>query len=323
MHRPDAGTYGHPSVQIKPERKAANVVASGWRRTLQLQPARQEGRRLSRVSPPGAIIASSGQRIIFSRSDGAPWHRTAPAFRASPRAGSAYAESSGTSAAPSDGVVLPSPGRCLRSKTMQYWTNRNCQKLNYRLVSLTGKLTRSPELVYRMYSHYSGYTTHYSATTLLIRAYAMILLQSADVLEVTGLTRSQLREWTGRGRRELILPDVEPAGPGRHALYAWQTLLVLRVLLVLNNEYAAEVGAWASAARNLRQKLERISFPSLWHLSAYFPNCDTALLVDDISMIGSSGLVLPLEPHLTVLASKLSLPRPAQLTLFPPMAVSQ
>ena len=151
----------------------------------------------------------------------------------------------------------------------------------------------------------------------------MRLFQSADALEVTGLTRSQLREWTGRGRRELISPDVGPDGPGRHALYAWQTLLVLRLLLVLHNEFAAEVGAWAPAAKNLREKLDGASFPTLWHLSVFFPNRYTALLVDDVSKIGHTGLILPLESHLTALASKLSLPRPDQLSLFLPMAVSR
>ena len=150
----------------------------------------------------------------------------------------------------------------------------------------------------------------------------MRLFQSADALEVTGLTRSQLREWTGRGRRELISADVGPDGPGRHALYAWQTLLVLRLLLVLHNEFAAEVGAWAPAAANLREKLESTSFPSLWHSSVFFPNRHTALLVEDVSKIGHTGLILPLESHLTVLAAKLALPRADQLSLFPPMAVS-
>lgn len=151
----------------------------------------------------------------------------------------------------------------------------------------------------------------------------MRLFQSADALEVTGLTRSQLREWTGRGRRELISPDVSPDGPGRPALYAWQTLLVLRLLLVLHNEFAAEVGAWAPAAENLREKLDSASFPHLWYLSVFFPNRQTALLVDDVSNIGQSGLLLPLESHLIVLASKLSLPRPDQLSLFPLMAVAR
>ena len=151
----------------------------------------------------------------------------------------------------------------------------------------------------------------------------MRLFQSADALELTGLTRSQLREWTGRGRRELIPPDVDPEGPGRHALYAWQTLLVLRLLRDLHVDFAAEVGAWAPAAKALRVKLDRVSFPSLWKLSAFFPNRETALLIDGARDVDGGGIIMPLDPHLVVLASKLMLSRPDQLSLFPPMVVSR
>ena len=107
-----------------------------------------------------------------------------------------------------------------------------------------------------------------------------------------------------------------------HSLHG-RPLLVLRLLLVLHNEFAAEVGAWAPAAKDLRDKLNSTSFPSLWHLSVFFPNRHTALLVDDANKVGHSGLILPLEPHLTVLSFKLSLPPPDQLSLLLPMAVSR
>ena len=181
----------------------------------------------------------------------------------------------------------------------------------------------TPQVLDRwLFATYSGCYTHYRGVTTPLMVDTVRLFQSADVLEVTGLTRSQLREWTGRGRRELLSPDVGPGGPGRHALFSWQTLLVLRLLLVLHSEFAAEVGAWAPAAKDLRDKLNSTSFPSLWHLSVFFPNRHTALLVDDVSKIGHSGLILPLEPHLTVISSKLSPPPPDQLSLFLPMAVS-
>jgi hypothetical protein len=151
----------------------------------------------------------------------------------------------------------------------------------------------------------------------------MMLFQSAAALELTGLTRSQLREWTGRGRRELVPPDVEPEGPGRHALYAWQTLLVLRILRVLHEDFAAEVGAWAPAALALRRQLEGSSFPTLWHLSVLFPNREAAQLIEDAREISGPGIVVPLDPHLLVLATKLSLAKPRQLSLFPALMVSR
>ena len=53
------------------------------------------------------------------------------------------------------------------------------------------------------------------------------MFQAADVVLLTGLTVSQLREWSSPRRRNLIPADVTAAGPGRHALYSWQTILVL------------------------------------------------------------------------------------------------
>ena len=151
----------------------------------------------------------------------------------------------------------------------------------------------------------------------------MRLFQTADVIVLTGLTKSQLREWTGRGRRELLCPDVEPDGPGRHALFSWQTILTLRVLLVLHRDYAAEVAAWAPAAQQLRLQLERVSFPSLWGISAFFPNRETVVLTENAPNAEHGGFLVPLESHLVVLATKLALPRPDQLSLFPLMAVSR
>ena len=151
----------------------------------------------------------------------------------------------------------------------------------------------------------------------------MRLFQSADVLVLTGLTKSQLREWTGRGRRELLHPDVEPDGPGRHALFSWQTVLVLRVLLVLHRDFAAEVGAWAPAAQQLRGRLEHLPFFNLWRLRAVFPSTTHVILTENIAEVGAGGIVVPLEPHLEALATQLSLPRPDQLPLFPTMAVTR
>ena len=150
----------------------------------------------------------------------------------------------------------------------------------------------------------------------------MRLFQAADTLALTGLTRSQLREWSGRGRRNLVSPDVEPEGPGRHALYAWQTVLVLRLLNTLHTEFSMEVGSWAPAMLNLRDKLDRVSFPSLRRSIVHFPNRERADLLLAMSEVpAEGGIVLPLDPHLAVLATKLSIPPPDQLPLFPALAV--
>jgi len=47
------------------------------------------------------------------------------------------------------------------------------------------------------------------------------------------------------------------------------------------------------------------------------------LLIESSAESALGGVVVPLEPHLTLLAAKLSLPPPDQLPLFPPMVVSR
>lgn len=150
----------------------------------------------------------------------------------------------------------------------------------------------------------------------------MRYFQSADVLELTGLTRSQLREWSGRDRRKLVVADVEPDGPGRHALFKWQTVLALRLLKELQSEFAVEVAAWAPSINDLRELLEGVPFQSLWQSSVYFPTCKQVKLIGGSSTGQATwGIVLSLDPHLLVIATKLSIPPPDQLPLFPAVAV--
>ena len=145
------------------------------------------------------------------------------------------------------------------------------------------------------------------------------MAQASDACRLTGLTQHQLREWCVR--RGVVRPDVPPAGPGRHALYSWQTLLALRLLREIHEQFGVEVSAWSTAITSLISQLQGRSFPSLWGLAAQFPSANEA------SIIGSregthQGLTLAFDPHLEVLASALSLPGPPyQLPLFPVLAV--
>ena len=161
--------------------------------------------------------------------------------------------------------------------------------------------------------HHSGHHTHWK----LVRYF-----QSADVLELTGLTRSQLREWSSRDRRNLVIADVEPEGPGRHALFKWQTVLALRLLKEMQTRFAVEVAAWAPAINSLRQVLDGQPFQSLWRSSVCFPSCGQVELIElNSAREFISGIVLPLDPHLLVIATKLCIPPPDQLPLFPAVAV--
>ena len=148
------------------------------------------------------------------------------------------------------------------------------------------------------------------------------MFQAADVVLLTGLTVSQLREWSSPRRRNLIPADVDAAGPGRHALYSWQTILVLRLLRELRDDFAVDLGAWAPGMVALRQELQGLSFPSLWGTLLTFKSKHSPTLLSAQTTAFPTGIVIPLDPHLLPIATKLAFPLPAQLFLFPAVAVT-
>lgn len=150
----------------------------------------------------------------------------------------------------------------------------------------------------------------------------MQLVQACDALRLSGLTPHQLREWCGR--RALVAPDVPPVGRGRHALYSWQTILVLRLLSELHSKFGIELAAWGDAIAQCQALLRKRAFPSLWGLLAAFPDARTAELVEHGSLVaGKALLCLPLEPHLEAIAADFSQTAPKQLPLFAAIAVQR
>ena len=188
---------------------------------------------------------------------------------------------------------------------------RRLRKTPTHLTSGVEKLSR--RVARRCKAPYSGYATHRDTTVRMF--------QAADVVLLTGLTVSQLREWSSSRRRNLIPADVDAAGPGRHALYSWQTILVLRVLRELRDDFAVDLGAWAPGMVELREQLQGLSFPSLWGTLLTFPSKHSPPLLSAQTPVFSTGLVIPLDPHLLPIATKLSLPSPDQLFLFPVVGV--
>lgn len=150
----------------------------------------------------------------------------------------------------------------------------------------------------------------------------MKYFQAADVVDLTGLSMSQLREWSSCRRRNLIPADVAAAGPGRHALFSWQTVLALRLLRQLRDDFAVEIGAWAPGIVVLRDNLQAISFPSLWGKILTFRTKASPVLLAAQTLDIQTGVLIPLDPHLLPIATKLSLPPPDQLFLFPVHAVA-
>ncbi|HTE98682.1 MAG TPA: hypothetical protein VK621_08610 [Bradyrhizobium sp.] len=150
----------------------------------------------------------------------------------------------------------------------------------------------------------------------------MRLVTAGDVLRLTGLSAHQLREWTIR--RGLIRPDAEPHGPGSRTKFAWQTVLLLRLAVVLKERFHVELQAHRALFAALGERLAKASFPALRGLALVIQEGSSFDLVSLGEAQSKSGdmLIVELDPHLDVLSTDFGLVEPVrQLTLFPAVAV--
>lgn len=140
--------------------------------------------------------------------------------------------------------------------------------------------------------------------------------QAADVCTLTGLSSHQLREWTSRRG---ILPADQPAqGRGRHARYAWNTVLVLRVLAQLHHEYGVEIGAWSALAVAVRDDLSSSSPIGLYGRYLLISGGQYEITTPPFMLVQGAALIVRLDPHVEALAAGLGLPPPpTQRDLFP------
>lgn len=132
------------------------------------------------------------------------------------------------------------------------------------------------------------------------------MIPAGRVQILTGLTANQLREWSHR--RDLIPPDIDARGPGRPALYSWQTVLLLRIAMVLRERFRIELQAHKKLLHALRDLFSGVPFPTL-------RGCLLALRAMEHGELLSEGMVrvgggdpdtlfLRLDPHLDVLESE-------------------
>lgn len=147
----------------------------------------------------------------------------------------------------------------------------------------------------------------------------MRLVRSRDVPALTGLTANQLREWTVR--RGLVLPDEPARKQGSEAKFSWQTLLVLRLAVVLRNHFHVELQAHRELFVSARGLLEGASFPRLWGgtLAIYgLTRCELLTARMPPPSAEEDAILLRLNRHLEALSQGLGLPEPvSQLPLFP------
>ena len=147
-------------------------------------------------------------------------------------------------------------------------------------------------------------------------------VQFARAAQIAGISENQLKEWCTR--RKLISPDVAPQGRGHNALFAWQTLLVLRLLATLHRDFGGTVAHWAPILQTWRLSLEGRSFPTLFGLVVVSDGARIQIAASAGGRVLDALLVLPLDPHLDAIAASLRDDgRDLQLPLFPPLLVKR
>jgi hypothetical protein len=146
----------------------------------------------------------------------------------------------------------------------------------------------------------------------------MRLVRSREVLALTDLSSDQLREWTVR--RALIQADVPAQKRGSEAKFTWQTVLLLRLAMVLRNRFHVELQAHRDLLAAARTLLSGTSFPGLWGMTLAIYDLRRCELLPVRATLSADedAVLLRLNRHLEVLSRGFGLPDPvSQLPLFP------
>lgn len=120
-------------------------------------------------------------------------------------------------------------------------------------------------------------------------------------------------------RRSLIAPDVPSAKRGSEAKFSWQTVLLLRLAVVLRKRFQVELQAHREVFLSARELLQRVPFPALWGktLAIYDLQRCELLSARDAAPAEEDAVLLRLNEHLNALSSGLGISEPvAQLPLF-------
>jgi len=136
---------------------------------------------------------------------------------------------------------------------------------------------------------------------------------------LTGLSTEKLREWTRR--RALVPDDVRPKQKGSPAKFSWQTILILRIAVLLRDQFGLELQSHKAFFANLRSELRTKSFITLWgHCLALGSAGGWEFLEGGVAAPDGDALLIHLDPHLAILRDGFELPDAAaargQLDLF-------
>lgn len=142
------------------------------------------------------------------------------------------------------------------------------------------------------------------------------------MLSLVDLSANQLREWTVR--RAFIPADIKPKDCGSPARYSWRTVLLLRIAVVLKDDFRVELKAHRNLFAAIGEELYHFSFPALWGRALALYEMHRCLVVDPWMHVAMDGnvLVIQLNPHLEVLSKGFGTLEPMrQLPLFPALGV--
>jgi hypothetical protein len=148
------------------------------------------------------------------------------------------------------------------------------------------------------------------------------LVKSREVLRLTGLTADQLREWTVR--RRLIQADVPAQKRGSEAKFSWQTVLLLRLAVVLRTRFHVELQAHRELLTAARELLDGASFPGLWGTTLAIYDLRRCELLPARAAVApeEDSVLLRLNRHLEVLSQGFGLQDlVSQLPLFPAVPI--
>lgn len=151
-----------------------------------------------------------------------------------------------------------------------------------------------------------------------LRRFRLRYVPTPVASQLTGLSTDKLREWTSR--RALIPADQRPKTKGSPARFSWQTILVLRVAVLLRDQFSLELQAHQAAFADLRTLLRSQSFIALWGRRLALEPGRTWSLIDSLATAPETdALLIALDPHLTILRDGFALPgasEEGQLDLF-------
>ncbi|WP_084658467.1 hypothetical protein [Pseudooceanicola batsensis] len=145
----------------------------------------------------------------------------------------------------------------------------------------------------------------------------MRLVPTPVACELTGLSTEKLREWTSR--RALVSVDVRPRCKGAPAKFGWQTILVLRIAVLLREQFSMELQTHKASFALLREELRNRSFISLWgQRLGLASDGNWTFLESNETVCGADVLLMELDRHLAILRDGFALPdaNHAQMDLF-------